>query len=320
MRASELFGARTVKRIRNVLATVLLLLVGAAAHAAPAAQPPALVSILDGEAALLRDSGRFGAAEGVRLAAGDLLETGPQTRLLRLEFTDGAIVDLGPSTRALVAPRLGMRGQAAAAHVYVLQGWFKLIQPAGGAPVPAGVLTPAYALGEPAGQQVAAVDADGGFQLFCEAGAVALQDRAARPAPPPVRLKAGEFFARRGSGKAAVAPRPTPAFIQSVPRSFLDPLPTRAALFKGREVAPRRLGDLAYTDAAAWLAAEPMLRSHFASRWRALARRPDFRAGLVEHMREHPEWDRIVFPEKYRPKPPAQAPAAPPRPAGVRTY
>lgn len=313
-----------MERIRNVLAMVLLLMPAGGALAAPpaasVAPAPVLVSILDGEAALLRESGRFGVAEGVRLAAGDLLETGPQARLLRLEFGDGVILDLGPSTRALVAPRLGARGQGATPHVYVLQGWFKLIQPAGGAPVPAAVLTPAYALSEPAGQQVASVDA-GGFQLFCEAGAVALQDRAAaKPAPPPVRLKAGEFFSRRGSDKAAVTPRPTPAFIQAVPRSFLDPLPARAALFKGRDVPPKRLGDLAYADVAPWLAGEPMLRSHFAGQWRALARRPDFRAGLVEHMRDHPEWDRIVFPEKYRPKPPPQPPAVPPRPAGVRAY
>ena len=61
---------------------------------------------------------------------------------------------------------------------------------------------------------------------------------------------------------------------------------------------------------AAWLSAEPALRSHFAMRWRALARQPDFRAGLVANMRSHPEWDRIVFPEKYLPKRPSRAPAA----------
>ncbi|MDI3380433.1 hypothetical protein ACFPPF_09635 [Xenophilus aerolatus] len=286
----------------------------AGALAVHAAQVPVLASILDGEATLLRDSGRFAVAEGVRLDSGDIVETGAQLRLLRLEFADGTIVDLGPATRALVAPRLAGKGMPAQApHLYVLQGWFKLITPAGEKAAPAAtVLTPTDALSEPSGQQVVSSE-PAGLQLFCEAGAATLQERIAK-APAPVRLKAGEYFSRLGSDKAAVKPRPGPAFIQAVPRSFLDPLPSRAALFKGREVAPKRMADLAYDDVAAWLAAEPALRSHFATRWRPLALRPDFRAGLVAHMRSHPEWDRIVFPEKYLPRRPAAPPAAP-RPA-----
>ncbi|MBS0427889.1 MAG: hypothetical protein JSR41_11465 [Proteobacteria bacterium] len=290
----------------------------AGALAVHAAQMPVLASILDGEAVLLRESGRFAVAEGVRFDGGDIVETGAQARLLRLEFADGTIIDLGPATRALVAPRLAGKGAAAQApHLHVLQGWFKLITPASGKGTSAAtVLTPAYALSEAAGQQVVSSE-PAGLQLFCEAGAATLQERITK-APAPIRLKAGEYFSRLGSDKAAVKPRPAPAFIQAVPRSFLDPLPSRAALFKEREVLPKRTGDLAYEDVAAWLSAEPALRSQFAARWRALARRPDFRAGLVTHMRSHPEWDRIVFPEKYLPKRPPAVPAAP-RPA-TSTY
>lgn len=286
----------------------------AGALAVHAAQAPALVSILDGEAMLLRESGRFAIAEGLRLDSGDIVETGAQARLLRLEFGDGTIVDLGPATRALVAPRLAGKGAAAQApHLYVLQGWFKLITPTGekGASA-ATVLTPTHALSEASGQQVVSSE-PAGLQLFCEAGAASLQERIAR-APAPIRLKAGEYFSRLGSDKAAVKPRPVPTFIQAVPRSFLDPLPSRAALFKDRDVPAKRMADLGYDDVAAWLSAEAALRSHFAARWRALARRPDFRAGLIAHMRGHPEWDRIVFPEKYLPRRPSAAPAAP-RPA-----
>lgn len=290
----------------------------AGALAVHAAQVPVLASILDGEATLLRESGRFAMAEGVRLDSGDIVETGAQARLLRLEFADGTIVDLGPATRALLAPRLTGKGTAAPApHLYVLQGWFKLITPAGGKGASAAtILTPAYALSEAAGQQVVSTEA-AGLQLFCEAGAATLQERIARPAEP-IRIKAGEYFSRLGSEKAALKPRPGPAFVQSVPRSFLDPLPSRAVLFKDRQVVPKRTADLAYEDVAAWLSAESALRSQFVARWRALARRPDFRAGLVAHMRSHPEWDRIVFPEKYLPKRPPPTPGAP-RPA-TSTY
>ena len=50
--------------------------------------------------------------------------------------------------------------------------------------------------------------------------------------------------------------------------------------------------------------AEPALRPQFVPRWRTLAKAPEFRAGLVAGIAAHPEWDRLLFPEKYRPKPP----------------
>jgi hypothetical protein len=43
-------------------------------------------------------------------------------------------------------------------------------------------------------------------------------------------------------------------------------------------------------------------------RWRRNARDPAFRAALVANLASHPEWDPILFPEKYKPKDP------PPRP------
>ena len=33
---------------------------------------------------------------------------------------------------------------------------------------------------------------------------------------------------------------------------------------------------------------------------------PAFRQALVANLRSHPEWDPILFPEKYKPKPPPE--------------
>ncbi|HEX3139631.1 MAG TPA: hypothetical protein VHQ87_06235, partial [Rhizobacter sp.] len=143
---------------------------------------------------------------------------------------------------------------------------------------------------------------------FAESGDVTLQERrGGKPLATSV-LKGGEFFARAGDAKAAVTPRPTPAFIQRLPRAFMDTLPARAALFKTRETEPKPLGEIGFADAEAWIDAEG-LRSYFAARWKALARNPAFREGVAANMRAHPEWDRILYPEKYLPKPPA-APAS----------
>jgi hypothetical protein len=41
------------------------------------------------------------------------------------------------------------------------------------------------------------------------------------------------------------------------------------------------------------------------------ARDPAFRSALIANLRSHPEWDPILFPEKYKPKPPPEEPEPP---------
>ncbi|MFG5408015.1 hypothetical protein ABXN37_07635 [Piscinibacter sakaiensis] len=43
-------------------------------------------------------------------------------------------------------------------------------------------------------------------------------------------------------------PRPLPDFVQGLPRGFLDTLPSRAALFKDRDVPPKPAGEIAYAE------------------------------------------------------------------------
>src|SRR5947209_17978567 len=95
-------------RLRHFLAAVL----AGCALAASGAPRARLVTMLDGEATLLRDGARYALAEGVRLQAGDLLATGAQTRLLRVEYAGGLGLAFGPDSRAMLTPDLGddMRG------------------------------------------------------------------------------------------------------------------------------------------------------------------------------------------------------------------
>ena len=72
----------------------------------------------------------------------------------------------------------------------------------------------------------------------------------------------------------------------------------------------KRLAPITYTDVQAWVDAEAGLRPLFVTRWKALAQNPEFRKGLVAGLRAHPEWERLLLPEKYLPKPAASA--APP--------
>jgi hypothetical protein len=270
----------------------------------------AITTILDGEAQLVRGATRHALAEGVRLAKDDIIETTAKTRFVRIEFADGVILDLGPETRALLAPRLSGERAKQASRVHLLHGTAKLTVPKPLAPA-AGSFT----LGSTDVLSVAksAVFAAQGqeLQVFAESGETVLQERRAGKVVGKATVKSSEFYSRAADGKASTSARPTGTFIQKLPRAFLDTLPARSAVFASRDVPPKPLADIVYAEAEPWVDAEG-LRAYFVTRWKPLAQHPAFREGLAANMAKHPEWDRILFPEKYLPKPPAASQPTPP--------
>ena len=267
-----------------------------------------IVTIVEGELFATRDSTRFALAEGVRIVADDIVETAPQAKLARIEFSDGLILDMGPNTRVLMTPKFpGERGSSRAAKLYVLQGWAKITVPKSMAA--ASFASQSFDLTGIARDAVLNVEPTASA-VFAESGELTLGERSKGKAGAAVKLKSGEFLTRTGEAKGVLAQRPAADFIQRVPRAFLDTLPARAALFATREVPAKRLALITYADVQAWVDAEAGLRPLFVTRWKALAQNPEFRNGLVAGLRAHPEWDRLLFPEKYLPKPAASA--APP--------
>lgn len=310
---------------RAVRVAAGLIAVATAAAQAQAQAPkaaPALVTILDGAAVVLRGSTRLQLAEGVRLAPQDIVETTAEARLLRIEFPDGMALSLGPATRLWIEPRLAGEGRRSA-RSYLLRGWVKLnAAPAAPAGRPAGALiaSPVADLLTTGASLVASVQEAAGappgptLQVFAESGELSLQERQGGQALGGVqRLRSGEFLGRSAAGKSAVSARPPAEFIAQVPRAFLDTLPARAALFQQREVAAKPLGEPSYADVSAWLTAEPALRRPAMPRWRPLLRTPAFRQALVANLAAHPEWEPVLFPEKFAPKPAAAGGAGYPR-------
>ena len=283
------------------------------AQAKPAATAPrpagaATLTILDGGASLLRGEQRLQLAEGVRLAPLDIVETGPDTRLLRIEFADGLALSLGPESRLLIDPRfVGERGRAA--RVYLLRGWVKLNQlaapatPAAAGGAPALLASPAFDIRLASGSVVASL-LPGAARVFVETGELALQERDVDNAVGTLQsLRTGAYFARVGAAKSAVSARPASDFVQALPRGFLDTLPARADRFMDRAMEAKPQGDLAYADLQDWLRAETSLRRGLMPRWTPLLRKPLLRSAAAANMASHPEWDRVLFPEKYLPKP-----------------
>lgn len=268
----------------------------------------ATATIVAGEAQIVRDATRHALAEGVRLAKDDIVETTAKTQFVRLEFADGVIVDLGPESRALLSPRFSGERAKQASRFHLLRGTAKLTMPKPLTPPVASFTVPGIDVTGVARSAVFAVQGQE-LQVFAESGEVTLQERRAGKVVGKATVKNSEFYSRGADGKATTTPRPTSAFIQKLPRAFMDSLPSRAATFASREVAPKPLADIGYAEAEPWIDAEG-LRAYFVTRWKPLAQNPAFREGLAANMANHPEWDRILFPEKYLPKPaPASAPS-----------
>lgn len=288
----------------NSVLWLCLLVSPAGLRAAPAW---ATATVVDGETQLVRDATRHALAEGVRLAKDDIVETTGKARFVRIEFADGVILDLGPESRALLAPKFSGERAKQASRFHLLRGSAKLTVPKPLAPAAGSFTAPGADVTGIAHSAVFAAQGQE-LQVFAESGEVTLQERRAGKAAGKATVKSSEFYSRGADGKATSAPRPTGAFIQKLPRAFMDTLPSRAAAFASRDVAPKPLADIGYAEAEPWLDAEG-LRAYFVTRWKPLAQNAAFREGLVANMANHPEWDRVLFPEKYLPKPAASTPA-----------
>ena len=277
---------------------------------------------MEGPAALVRGTTRYALAEGVRLQPGDIIEV-TDKGLMEIEFADGVALALNAGTRLLTVS--SARGKSAAGDYYLMQGALKLSGIKQGSSFR--FVTPVFTLQPVEGTTVLAV-ASGEGSVFVEGGEARLTEpgsKAKGAAPAPLRLKSGEYYTRKAEQpKGVVAPRPSQAFIATLPRIFLDPLPSRMARYKEREVQPKRIDEVSYAEVEAWLKAPPDIRRPMVARFRSLVSDPAFRAALVANLKFHPEWDPVLFPEKYKPKEPADPKGAarnvpaPARPGGTQ--
>jgi hypothetical protein len=287
---------RTVHALRSGLALVALL--GAIGPAAAAA----LVTIVDGEATLIEGARTTLAAEGQKVADETLVRTTARTTLLRVEWPDGTVADFGPDTQAMLSPAgFGARGGRMPA-VYLLRGWVKLSSM--GSAAAAGLLSPRVDVQPYKGALVVMAIGDETW-VFAESGGAPVVERDLKPASN-VALKNGEVYLRAGSAKGTVAPRPTPAQMQRVPRGFRDSLPLRSAALKDKAVAGKPTTAPTYAELREWLLVEQPLRKTFTRRFAERAKDSAFRAGLVEQLAKHPEWEPVLFPERFTK--PASAP------------
>jgi hypothetical protein len=273
----------------------------------PSAAAPAggiaVVTVLEGEATILRGDSKLAAAIGLGVRADDVIETA-DTTFLRIEFTAGPILDLGGATRLLL-DRLETRRNNRPA-LYLLAGWLKISSPDAKAAPFSGVSSPRLDLGRLAGVVLLEVQPVAS-SVFIESGASDLTVRSSRPAPP-LKLAAGDFVDVGHDGEVARAVRPSAPFLAAVPIPFRDSLPPRLPTLAARPVTARELGRFGYQDVEAWLDADRTLGRHLVQIWAPKAAEPQFRAALIAGLPAHPEWFPVLYPDCCNPPPPPAKP------------
>ncbi len=267
------------------------------AAAGVAAEIAAIATLVDGDVGLVRHTSRWALKSGARLRPLDLIETASNAGITRLEFSNGLVADLGPDTQIMLAPDTTVAGKRQQAAIYARQGWIKI----SAVPAPevgkTEVLTEAMKLSGITGSVVFSVQGKDS-QLFVESGAATVTELNAGNATAPVLLTSGSFLAKSGVEQKSIRPHPTATFVAAVPRAFLDTIPLRANQFKDKPDPPLKFtGTLSYAQALPWLRGEAMLKAILIRQWQADLG-ADLRAGLTGNIKQHPEWHKVLFPEK----------------------
>ena len=250
------------------------------------------MTLLDGDATVIDGARRIAAAPGLRLGAGALVETSASSAVVRLEGPEQATIDLGPDTRAMLAPAAMAARGGRAPTLYLLHGSVKLTS-RGGAPLQ-GLVTPGLELLPFTGSAVAQVG-KGQQAVFAEATRLEIDERRAGGASRT--LGVGEFYNGEPARAGTVSSRPGADWLKQVPRAFRDPLPLRASALRDRPFEPTVLPGPTYDQLAPWLSAETALRQDFVTRFKPLTHDAAFISGLRSHLNAHPEWDEVLKPK-----------------------
>jgi hypothetical protein len=242
---------------------------------------PALVTLAEGTPKVLRGATWYKLVPGIALEDADIVTVGPKQQL-QIETASGSIVNA--------------TGEATIVVSVAKDGGLTLKMPMGFAK--AAMKTPPVRVDLPefdvvAGDAIVVVHADPA-ELFVEAGSVKLIDAAGSTRD----AKRGEYWAKSGATLASrgLAPK---AFVDALPRNYIDPLPALASRIKSKPalVADH---DITYAEAEPWLVGKD--RAVFEKRFVSRLRDPAFRKAVQPYVARYPMWDRILHPEKYAPK------------------
>jgi hypothetical protein len=279
----------------NVVHAGTLLLLALWATAACAVDR-GIYTVVDGDVRVLRKTTWYRLEAGARAESGDVIDAGERAQA-QLELAHGGTLSIvGPALVQAAELPSDDGKSAAAAELTLLRGWFKASNAK--AP-PLRLALPSSALRVAEGIAVVHCDA-AHSEFFVESGRVTLTTPAARGREVAREAREGEFWDRTGDRAFETDDHPPPAFIAAMPRALRDRLPSLASRF---EAAPGPLTagrEVTFAEAEPWLTGAT--RKAFARRFAPRLADPAFRASAAAARPPVPEWDRMLHPERYRPR------------------
>lgn len=262
-----------------------------------AAEDVGSVTLLEGSLRIIRGITALQASEGTRLRQGDIIESSDKG-FAQLEFVGGAIVALGPLSRMYVL-RHGGGGKsgsgASGAELILLSGWLKgqSDSHARSYRYESPLLTATTGNGT-----VVFHSGESGCDVFVESGTAAISEVSpSGNAGKPTAGNAGQFFSGRHGKSLVNSSHPSAAFVEAMPRSFRDALPSRLAHFTGKPVEPTAQHPVSYAEIQPWLTMPSSWRKGFVDRFEPRLKDPEFRKQLEIHEAEYPEWAPILHPK-----------------------
>ena len=257
-----------------------------------------LVTVLDGGARLLRGSTWYKLAEGARVQDGDLIEAAEHTQV-QVELASGDTLNVVGQAWLYVAraPRDGKLP----AEFYMPQGWIKIAAKPPATPLR--LRTTPGTIDASAAIAVVHVTASS-LDVFVESGTA----RVSTPDSPARDVANGSFASRTSDRPLSVSSGAPQAFVTTMPRHFMDTLPSRADKYATARVELAVDRPIVFAEAEPWL--NSPYRAAFIKRLQPRLADPTFRTAAMANVQAYPEWSSVLVP----PPAPAttQAPAPPP--------
>jgi hypothetical protein len=257
-----------------------------------------VVTILDGNARVLRGVSWYRLVEGARVQDGDVIDAEDRAQV-QVELVAGPIVNFAGPAEVFAAGAGSREGkQPAPAEIYLSHGWLKLAVKAPG--VTLRVRSPAGTIA--ASDAIAVMHAEAeAVETFVERGSARLiEPGKAGTDGIAHEVKGGDFAIRATDRPFASAGAAPQKFVAAMPRHFRDPLPSRAAQYQVARVQIAADRPINYAEAEPWLAGP--YRRVFLKRFQPRLGDPEFRALVVAKLQAYPEWHAALAPAEGQTK------------------
>lgn len=250
-----------------------------------------VVTIVDGDARVLRGVSWHKLTEGARVQDADVIDAADRAQV-QIEMSAGPTVNFVGSAQ-LYAATAGSRQakQPAPGEIYLTRGWLKLA--VGADSVGLRVRSPAGTIATGDGIAVVHVEPEL-LEAFVERGNVRLIEPGKGAGEAAHDVKGGEFMIHASDRPFATSEAAPQAFVAAMPRHFRDPLPKRGQLYQVAHVQLVADRPITYAEAEPWLTGP--YRRAFLKRLQPRLADPEFRAAVMAKFQAYPEWHGVLAP------------------------